>query len=78
MFSLPLYELLCTRCGHRFEELCAYDRIEAILCPKCGAAPKRLISGFAFKSSGYSGNETHHTGSSCASCSSGSCASCGH
>jgi putative FmdB family regulatory protein len=31
---MPLYEFLCTKCGHEFEERTGYDA-EAVQCPHC-------------------------------------------
>jgi putative FmdB family regulatory protein len=63
---MPIYEFQCRKCSHLFEELCfTYDKIEAILCPSCGAdEPRKLMSSFSCSASaGESGGASH----SCAS-----------
>jgi putative FmdB family regulatory protein len=48
---VPLYEFVCRKCGHRFEELVGahVGRDEAgVACPQCGAKdPERLVSAYA-------------------------------
>ena len=39
---MPLYELECTSCEYRFEEIQGYN--DSAQCPQCGALAKRLIS----------------------------------
>jgi putative FmdB family regulatory protein len=40
---MPIYEYVCTKCGHAFEELIRGD--EKPVCPSCGhKAPERQMS----------------------------------
>lgn len=78
---MPIYEYSCKSCDHRFEELVFSDADEAELaCPACDSGKlERLISGFAFKSSGspLKGGSGSRAGKSCGPCSKSSCSSCG-
>ena len=44
--AVPIYEFLCVKCGHHFEELVGphvETKIGDVVCPECGAAePNRL------------------------------------
>lgn len=42
---MPLYEFVCSQCGHRFEELTAISGRDAVRCPRCGGVPERLYEG---------------------------------
>ena len=54
---MPTYEYICSRCGHRFEQLQSIIAKALRKCPKCGKpALKRLIgtgAGLIFKGSGF-------------------------
>jgi len=52
---VPLYEYLCPKCGHRFENIEKVGAPEKKKCPKCGAKAERTISSPAiqFKGSGW-------------------------
>lgn len=75
---MPLYEFICDKCGHEFEELAFGE--SAMQCPNCGAQDThKLMSTCARRprqdgSSGYAPS----SGGGCGSCSGGNCASCGH
>ncbi|MFZ5631572.1 MAG: FmdB family zinc ribbon protein [Bacillota bacterium] len=76
---MPIYEFKCQSCGRRFEKLCSLGETgENFSCPQCGTTgPRRVMSGFAAKSSGkddFSGSGS----SGCGGCTSTSCGSCGH
>lgn len=49
---MPLYNYECQQCGKRFEELVAYDKREAVVCPNCQGKTKVLVSAFAVKAGG--------------------------
>ncbi len=74
---MPMYEFLCPRCGHEFEDLVRNAR-EKVECPSCGHGKvERLLSRVAFS---VGGKFTASAGSSdCSSCSSSpsSCSGCG-
>jgi putative FmdB family regulatory protein len=52
---MPLYEYLCKKCGHRFEEIRKFSDKELTKCPKCGGVIEQVISAPAvqFKGSGW-------------------------
>lgn len=52
---MPLYEYLCQKCGHRFEEIRKFSDKELKKCPKCGGLLEQVISAPAvqFKGSGW-------------------------
>ncbi len=80
---MPIYEFKCQSCGHRFEKLCNLgDSGENLDCPRCETTgPRRVMSGFAAKTSGKGGDGPSggmSGGSGCGGCTSASCGSCGH
>jgi putative FmdB family regulatory protein len=52
---VPLYEYLCSKCGHRFERIENHNASEKKKCPKCGAKARRVLapSAIQFKGSGW-------------------------
>ena len=54
---MPMYEYLCERCGHRFDEIKRIaERDHPETCPECGATATAQISGVAMltgSSKGY-------------------------
>lgn len=53
---MPTYDYECEACGHNFEKIRKISDDSEVLCPKCGAVARRLISGGAgllFKGSGF-------------------------
>jgi len=52
---VPLYEYLCSKCGHRFEKIESTDASTRKKCPKCGSKAERVQSAPAiqFKGSGW-------------------------
>lgn len=65
---MPLFEYVCTACGHEFEEL-VFGGKEPTKCPKCGQAKiKRKLSVF-----GASVKDSHTPSCDGGSCSTGSC-----
>ena len=45
---MPIYEYVCSACGHAFEHLARTLADGARTCPKCGAArPRKAFSTFA-------------------------------
>jgi putative FmdB family regulatory protein len=52
---VPLYEYLCSKCGHRFEKIENHTASTKKKCPKCGAKAERVLaaSAFQFKGSGW-------------------------
>ena len=61
---MPLYEYECER-GHRFERIVKYSDPPIDVCPKCGAAARKLMSSPAiqFKGSGFYINDYARKGS---------------
>ncbi|MCX6641578.1 MAG: zinc ribbon domain-containing protein [bacterium] len=53
---MPTYEYLCKSCGFEFEEFQSMAAEPLSVCPRCGGAVRRLISGgsgLIFKGSGF-------------------------
>ena len=52
---MPNYEYLCTKCGHRFEQIRKFSDKQLRKCPKCGGLIEQVISAPAvqFKGSGW-------------------------
>jgi putative FmdB family regulatory protein len=52
---MPLYEYLCKKCGHRFEEIKKFSDKQPKRCPECGGVIEQVISAPAvqFKGSGW-------------------------
>jgi putative FmdB family regulatory protein len=52
---MPLYEYLCTSCGHRFEVIQKFSDPPIEVCPKCGSPVQKVLSSPAiqFKGSGW-------------------------
>jgi putative FmdB family regulatory protein len=52
---MPLYEYLCKKCGHRFEEIKKFSDKQPTKCPECGGLIEQVISAPAvqFKGSGW-------------------------
>lgn len=75
---MPLYEYLCKKCGHRFEEIKKFSDKQPKKCPECGGVIEQLISAptvqfkgsgwyvtdYAKKGSGSSGSSSQSSGSS--------------
>jgi putative FmdB family regulatory protein len=53
--SMPLYEYLCKKCGHRFEKIQKFSDRMVKKCPECGGQVEQVISAPAvqFKGSGW-------------------------
>ena len=48
---MPIYEFVCTECGHPFEELVFGMNTSGVVCPTCGSEQvKKKMSTFASKS----------------------------
>jgi len=52
---MPNYEYLCTKCGHRFEQIRKCSDKQLRKCPECGGVIEQVISAPAvqFKGSGW-------------------------
>jgi putative FmdB family regulatory protein len=52
---VPLYEYLCSKCGHRFEKIENHNASANKKCPKCGAKAERVLAAPAiqFRGSGW-------------------------
>jgi|YNPNPStandDraft_1061719.scaffolds.fasta_scaffold14081_1 putative FmdB family regulatory protein len=72
---MPLYEYICQKCGHRFEELIRGQ--EEPLCPKCGSPKVEKQLSRVAAHSGSSGAASQQTPLPCGappgSCCSGQC-----
>jgi putative FmdB family regulatory protein len=71
---MPLYEYLCKKCGHRFEEIRKFSDKQPKKCPECGGVIEQVISAPAvqFKGSGWYVTDYAKKGSSSGSSSSSS------
>jgi putative FmdB family regulatory protein len=71
---MPLYEYLCKKCGHRFEEIVKFSDKQPKKCPECGGVLDQVISAPAvqFKGSGWYVTDYAKKGSASASSSSSS------
>jgi len=56
---MPIYEYMCTKCGHRFELIRRFSDPPVTKCPKCKGKLEKLISAPAiqFKGSGWYVND---------------------
>ena len=52
---MPLYEYLCTSCGHRFERIQKFSDPQVAICPQCGGPVEKQVSSPAiqFKGAGW-------------------------
>jgi putative FmdB family regulatory protein len=59
---MPLYEYYCSACTQRFEKLRSSEmaRLEAH-CPECGSFSRRVVSVFARRAKGISGQDVSLT-----------------
>jgi putative FmdB family regulatory protein len=66
---MPIYEYVCRRCGHQFEELVkSISSRDEVVCPSCGAAgATRQLSTFAARDGGAT-NPLPIEGPSCGQC----------
>jgi putative FmdB family regulatory protein len=71
---MPLYEYLCKKCGHRFEEIKKFSDKQPKKCPECGGVIEQVISAPAvqFKGSGWYVTDYAKKGANSASSSSSS------
>jgi putative FmdB family regulatory protein len=71
---MPLYEYLCKKCGHRFEEIKKFSDKQPKKCPECGGVIEQVISAPAvqFKGSGWYVTDYAKKGASSGSSSSSS------
>jgi len=69
---MPIYEFICSDCGHPFEELVfSASAIEEVTCPECNSPlVSKQISSFASQIAG--GSSSFTSTASAPSCSSGS------
>jgi putative FmdB family regulatory protein len=72
--DMPLYEYLCNKCGHKFEEIRKFSDKQPTKCPKCGGVIEQLISAptVQFKGSGWYVTDYAKKGSNSGSSSSSS------
>jgi putative FmdB family regulatory protein len=52
---MPLYEYLCKKCGHRFEQIRKFSDKQLRKCPECGGVIEQVITApsVQFKGSGF-------------------------
>ena len=76
---MPIYEYCCQTCKNVFEELVSASAADdvSVMCPECESRKvERLLSSFAFKSSG-GGSAASMGKSGCGTFAKTSCSSCG-
>ncbi|MDR2818939.1 MAG: zinc ribbon domain-containing protein [Desulfovibrio sp.] len=79
---MPIFEYVCKKCGHEFEELVFGGVMPS--CPACGTEKTQKLMSRCSHSSGKSGYDDNSytpvpsSGGSCAGCGGGHCATCGH
>lgn len=63
---MPLYEYLCSSCGHRFERIQKFSDPPVAECPSCGGKVDKLLSSPAiqFKGAGWYVNDYARAGKS--------------
>jgi len=63
---MPLYEYLCSACGHRFERIQKFSDPLVAVCPQCGGPVEKLVSSPAiqFKGAGWYVNDYAKSGKS--------------
>lgn len=63
---MPLYEYLCTSCGHRFERIQKFSDTPIKDCPECGGLVEMQLSSPAiqFKGAGWYVNDYAKSGKS--------------
>jgi putative FmdB family regulatory protein len=71
---MPIYEYLCKKCGHRFEEIVKFSDKQPKKCSKCGGVLEQVITApsVQFKGSGWYVTDYAKKGSGSASSSSSS------
>ncbi len=71
---MPIYEFVCTKCGHVFENLVAMGREKETACPKCGALEvRKMLSSFGI---GGGGSRLKSSTAGCTTCSTKTCSTC--
>ena len=69
---MPIYEFVCTECGHPFEELVFGMNTSGVVCPTCGSEQvKKKMSTFASKSGGDGASLSLGSSIPASSCSTG-------
>ncbi len=64
---MPLFEYMCVRCGHTFEQLVRSSSTQEVTCPRCkGTRVQKQMSSFAVR-----GAQSRGTGTSAAACAPG-------
>lgn len=53
--SVPIYEYVCKKCGHKFEKIQKFSDAKIKKCPECGGAVEQTLHAPAvqFKGSGW-------------------------
>jgi putative FmdB family regulatory protein len=62
---MPLYEYLCKKCGHRFEQIRKFSDKPLRRCPECGGVIEQTVTApsVQFKGSGFYQTDYKKTGS---------------
>ena len=42
---MPIYQFVCTKCGHAFETITRIEKRDGTVCPRCGGEVKRDYTG---------------------------------
>ena len=66
---MPIYEYICTACGHEFERLRPIRRMDdEAPCPECDAESRRELSVFCAYSTTSDGGMRSVAGGGCSGC----------
>ncbi len=62
---MPIFEFICKKCGHNFEELLSFAELESgeLKCPACRS--KRVEKGFSAFATGASDSAGGFSGGGC-------------
>ena len=68
---MPIYQFVCLKCGHAFEEMTGIEKRDSVKCPECGGDVRRSYEGScSFGPMKYAGSKPEK----CAGCCEGCCA----
>jgi len=51
---MPIFNLVCNKCGYLEEVICSFDKSGEYICPMCGNNLVRMVCKAGFKVNGFS------------------------